>query len=215
VTEATGPTPAGGVSHRLLEVITVVLLALATLGSAWCAYQVTRWNGVEASEARHATDDRIDASRQFSLGTQKVAYDASVVAQLAQAIATGNQQLQDFIRKNLVRPDFAPVVDQWRQELASGGTINANLFENQDYLQTEFAAANAADAKAAAATAASQDASVRGDAYTVTTLLMAAALFLAGVTSSFKTSLVRILLLAASALTLAYAAARISTFPVA
>ena len=39
-------------SGRIIEIITVVLLALATVGSAWSAFQVSRWNGVETDEAR-------------------------------------------------------------------------------------------------------------------------------------------------------------------
>jgi hypothetical protein len=205
----------GHLSLRVVEIVTVVLLAAATLGSAWCAYQVTRWNSEEAQAAREATDDRIDATRQFGLATQKVSYDASVIAQYAQAYAAGNQTLIDFIRTNLVRPEFAPVLSQFEQQLQSGGSVNANLFENQTYLQQQFAATNDADAKAAAATAKSEDAGVNGDAYTVNTLLMAAALFLAGVTTSFKTNLVRLLLLGIAALTLSYAAARLLTLPVA
>jgi hypothetical protein len=210
-----GASREGHLSLRLIEIITVVLLAAATLGSAWCAYQVTRWNSEEAQASRQATDDRIDATREFGLATQKVAYDASVIAQYAQAYAAGNQALIDFIRTNLVRPDFAPVLNQFEQQLQAGGPVNANLFENQTYLQEQFAASNADDAKAAAATARSEQAGVNGDAYTVNTLLMAAALFLAGVTTSFKTIMVRILLLGIAALTLCYAGARLITLPVA
>jgi hypothetical protein len=205
----------GHLSNRLIEVITVVLLALATFGAAWSAYQVTRWNSEEAQAARQATDLRIDATRQFGLATQKVAYDASVIAQYAQAYAEGNQNLLNFIRTNLVRPDFAPVLNQWEQQLQSGGSVNANLFQNQSYLQQQFAASNDDDAKAAAATARSEDAGVNGDSYTLNTLLMAAALFIAGVTTSFKTNMVRIVLLGVAALTLSYAAARLLTLPVA
>jgi ABC-type metal ion transport system substrate-binding protein len=43
-------------------------------------------------------------------------------------------------------------------ELQTGGSVNANLFQNQTYLQQQFATANDDDAKAAAATARSEDA---------------------------------------------------------
>jgi len=198
-----------------MELITIVLLALATLGAAWCAYQVTRWNSEEASAARDSTNARIDASRQFSLATQRVAYDASTIAQYAQAYAAGDQKLLDFIRTNLVRPDFAPILSQWEQQLQSGGSVDANLFQNPTYVQQQFAAANEDDATAAAATAVSEDANENGDAYTLTTLLMASALFLTGITTSFRTNMVRIILLGLAALTLSYAAARLLTLPVA
>src|SRR5262249_24942617 len=110
---------------------------------------------------------------------------------------------------------FAPVLNQWEQQLQSGGSVNANLFQNQTYLQQQFAAANDDDAKAAASTAKSEDAGVNGDSYTVNTLLMAAALFLAGGTTPFKTDMVLIVLLGVPALTFPSAAARVLTLPVA
>jgi hypothetical protein len=198
-----------------MELITVVLLAVATFGAAWCAYQATRWNSEEAKATRDATNARIDASRQFGLATQRVSYDASTIAQYAQAYADGDQKLLDFIRTNLVRPDFAPILSQWEQQLKSGGSVDANLFQNPAYVQQQFGAANEDDATAAAATERSEDANENGDAYTVSTLLMASALFLTGVTTSFRTNMVRLLLLGLAALTLSYAAARLLTLPVA
>ena len=44
---------------------------------------------------------------------------------------------------------------------------------------------------------------------------MASALFFAGVTASFSSRMTRIMLLAASAVTLGYAAARIAGYPIA
>ena len=38
--------------HRILEVLTVLLLGAATVGSAWCAYEVSQWNRVETDFAR-------------------------------------------------------------------------------------------------------------------------------------------------------------------
>ena len=42
------------VADRPLEIIAVLMLGVATLGSAWCGYQATRWNSEESDLARDA-----------------------------------------------------------------------------------------------------------------------------------------------------------------
>ncbi len=90
----------GGTKHRLIEVVTVLFLGVASVGSAWSAFQVSQWNRVETDEARASAAFRIDASREYALATQIVAYDASAVSQYAQAIAAENVELQTFLRRN-------------------------------------------------------------------------------------------------------------------
>ncbi len=68
---------------RFIEMFAVILLGVATVGSAWCCYQATRWNGEQDKLVRESTDARVEASRLFSLGTQIVAYDTNVVGQYA------------------------------------------------------------------------------------------------------------------------------------
>ena len=95
--------------HRIIEVLTVLLLAVATVGSAWCAYQVSQWNGRETDAARESAVARINGSREYALATQKVAYDAASVAQYAEAVVDGNERLQTFLRTSIIRPGVPPV----------------------------------------------------------------------------------------------------------
>ncbi|HEY3486419.1 MAG TPA: hypothetical protein VGK49_13600, partial [Ilumatobacteraceae bacterium] len=195
---------------RALEVLSVLLLALATVGSAWCAYQASQWNGEEALEARASTDDRVEASRLFSLGIQTISYDAAVVAQYAEAYAAGNEQLMAFYRERLVRPDFLSVIDALEQGTFEGG----NLLDNPDYTQAQLGSYNETVARAEAATERSQVAGANADDYVVLTLVLASALFFAGVTSSFRMRALRILLLTLSGVAVAGVAARLADLPI-
>ena len=47
---------------RVLEVLAVMLLGVATIGSAWCGYQATRWNGKETDYARESSDLQVEAA---------------------------------------------------------------------------------------------------------------------------------------------------------
>jgi hypothetical protein len=198
---------------RALEMLAVVLLGIATVGSAWCGYQASRWNGEESRRAREAGLARIESSRLFTLAAQKVSYDAMVTAQLAQAVAQGDAPLADFYRNNLVRPEFVPYIEAWRDAVAAGETPPP-LVENRTYLDEQLGPSREADAEAQAEAARADDAADNSDDYVLTTLIMASALFFAGVTGSFRAPTVRLALLGAAGIVIAIAASRIVDLPV-
>jgi hypothetical protein len=199
---------------RLIEIVTVLLLGVATVGSAWSAYQVARWNGVETDEARNSAVFRIEGSREFALATQLVTYDSATVAQVAAAAATDNQPLQDFLRQTLVRPGFAPVLESWQAQVDAGETPT-NLLEDEEYLDDLFAAYITADEQAAAATELSEQAGTHADDYIQLTLFFASALFFAGITSSFANRLSKLMLLTGAGVILAVAGVLLASYPVA
>lgn len=191
----------------------VILLGVATVGSAWCGYQATRWNGEQDKLVRESTDARVEASRLFSLATQIVAYDTNVVGQFAQAAAAKNQQLMDFYRRSLVRPAFVPILDRWLAEVKAGQSPQ-NLLDDKDYLDTQFGPYRKAQAQAEEYTRLGEEASNNSDAFVLTTLLLAVGLFFAGVTSSFRFPPARFVLLVGAALAIALAAARLVDLPI-
>jgi hypothetical protein len=200
--------------ERVVEIFAVLLLGIATVGTAWCGYQSSQWNGAQTDYARESSDQRVEASRQFGLATQKIAYDASTVSQYAQAVQSGNTQLAQFYRQNLVRPAFLPLLDEWQAQIQAGETP-PNLFENEDYLATQFADYQKAVAQSEAYTALSQEAGETSDSYVITTILLAIALFFAGVTSSFRYQPARVFLIILCLGTVAYAAVRLADLPIA
>ncbi len=197
---------------RVLEVVAVLLLGITTVGTAWCGYQASQWNGEQADLARESSDQRVEAGRLFGLATQKVAYDSSVIAQYAVAAQAGNTALTDFYRKTLVRPAFLPLLDRWEAELKAGGAPT-NIFQDQEYLDAQFADYQAATDSAEAKSVQSQEAASIGDQYVVTTILLAVALFFAGVTSSFRYRPAQAFLLILAIGTVAVAASRLAELP--
>ena len=191
------------------------MLGIGSVATAWCGIQTSQWNGEEARESRDAGLLRTQSSELFSFGTQKFAYDANMVAQYARAVADDDEQAQQFIRTNLMRPAFLPVVDRWEAEAAAGGAVNMNLFEDEEYKDSLFSESEAIGAESDAALARSDDASKNADDYLLMTLLTATALFFAGVTTSFGSKPARLALLAGSGLILAFTAARLIDLPVA
>jgi hypothetical protein len=198
---------------RFLELVAVLLLGITTVGTAWCGFQATRWNGESGDLTRAAAVQRLEGSRLFGLATQRITYDSMVVAKYAEASQQRNVALQQFYRRSVVRPDFLPFLDRW-EAAAKAGDTTVGVFEDEDYLAGQFADYNKSVAAAEQAGRESQEADETAEAYVGTTILLAVALFFAGVTSSFLSRLSRILLLIAATGAVAVAAARIATLPI-
>ncbi|MCU0261858.1 MAG: hypothetical protein MUE78_12635 [Ilumatobacteraceae bacterium] len=201
-------------SRRAIELVAVALLGLATVGSAWCAFQASEWNDQQTLAIRDSNQATIKQSAAYSLGAQKVSYDATVIASYAEALFDDDQQRIDLYRELLIRPDLVPFLEQWQAQ-AQAGDQPPNLFENEEYLTAQFAEVEQYEADILAANQRAEDAGSNGDQYVLTTVLLATALFFAGVTTSFKGMLPRIILVVGASLVIAYSAARIADLPVA
>jgi hypothetical protein len=200
-------------TDRVLELVAVLLLGITTIGTAWCGFQATRWNGQSGDLTRAAAVQRIEGSRLFGLATQRITYDSVVVAKYAEATLEGNAELLQFYRRSVVRPAFVPFLDRW-EAAAKAGEPNVGVFEDKDYLAEQFAAYNETVVAAEQSARESQEADDVAEAYVGTTILLAVALFFAGVTSSFLSRVARILLLIAAIGSVAVAASRIAVLPI-
>jgi hypothetical protein len=190
-------------ADRFLELIVVLLLGITTVGTAWCGFQATRWNGQSGDLNGEASAQRVEGSRLFGLATQRI----------TEAAQQRNVPLQQFYRQSVVRPAFLPFLDRW-EAAAKAGKPSVGVFEDKAYLADQFADYNKTVAAAEQASRESQEAGEVAESYVGTTILLAVALFFAGVTSSFKARFARILLLIAATGAVAVAASRIATLPI-
>ena len=159
-------------ADRLLELIVVLLLGITTVGTAWCGFQATRWNGESGDLNGVATAQRVEGSRLFGLATQRVTYDSMMVAKYAEASQQGNVQLQQFYRRSVIRPEFLPVLDRWEAAVKAGDPT-VGVFEDKEYLAGQFADYQETVAAAEQAALESQHAGEVAEAYVGTTILLA------------------------------------------
>ena len=203
----------GFLGDRFLEVLAVVLLGLATVGTAWCGLQASLWNGEQGDLANESGAQRIESSRLFGLATQTIAYDASTIEAYSGAVIDGDEQAQEFYRTSLLRPGLLPFLEKWQAQLQSGGQP-PNLITDPEYLASLQGEYKALDAQAEELIVQAEEAGRTGDSYILTTVLLATALFFAGVTSSFRYPIVRTALLTGSVLAIAAAMTRVIDLPI-
>lgn len=205
---------AGVLGDRFLEILAVVLLGVATVGTAWCGLQSALWNGRQDDLALAASNQRVEASRLYGLATQTLAYDSNLVGLYAQAVLAEDERSQQFYREVLMRPGLLPFLDTWQAQIESGGET-PNLVTDESYLSSLQGDYRAAEEETERLTAEASEAGQVGDSYVLTTVLLAVSLFFAGVTSSFRYPAVRTALLVGCSLAIALAAVHIIDLPVA
>lgn len=201
-------------SDRFLEIFAVILLGVATVGTAWCGLQSSLWNGQQDDLSNQLSEERIEANRLFGAAAQAMSYDAQMLAQYASAVREDDTRAQQFYRRVLMREQFVPFVDRWQRTIESGGRP-PNIMDDTEYVSTMRAPFEAADATVQRTSDQAKQAGQTADSYVLLTVILAASLFFAGVTSSFRFPVVRLLLLSGALACVGLAAARLVDLPIA
>ena len=95
-----------------VELVATVLLAVATVATAWSGYQSTRWNGEQAKAGSRANAVRIESTHAAGLAEQQTQIDVATFTQWVDAYAREETELADFYFKRF-RAEFKPAVDAW------------------------------------------------------------------------------------------------------
>jgi hypothetical protein len=101
----------GGESGRVALVATV-LLALATVATAWSGYQASRWSAETTKATMRGTAARVESTRASDAANAQAQIDVATFIQWADAYASDNQLLRSFYFERF-RPEFKPALVAW------------------------------------------------------------------------------------------------------
>jgi hypothetical protein len=197
-----------------IELVAAVLLALATVATAWSGYQASRWNGEQAKSFSRANAARIESTRASELANAQTQIDVATFTQWVDAYAQDQTELADFYFERF-RAEFKPAVDAW---------IATRPLRNPDAPLTPFAMpeyelaarqeARQLEAEADALSAQARTNVQRATNYVFAVVLFATALFFAGMAARFRTRRLRTVLLAFGVVILVGTITWLATFPV-
>jgi hypothetical protein len=205
---------AAHLTERRLEVVSAVLLALATVAIAWSAYQSREWTGEQSQGYSQGTAARIAANRAAALANRQVQIDVATFVQWVDARAQHRAKLADFYRARF-RPEFEPAFTSWLATRPfSNPEAPATPFETPQYRLKESAEADRLEATAAAASDRAKAANEHADNYMLAVVLFASALFFAGISSKFTGLGVRAAILGIGCLVALVTLAYVATLPV-
>ena len=166
--------------HRL-ELIAVLLLAIATLATAWCGYQAARWSGHLSEQFAHLSTARVKAAEAATRAGQLRIDDLLYFDGWLEARESGNAELAGMYRRRF-RPEFVPAFEAWMAQrpfsnrTASPGPLYVPQYRSSD-LERSAELHAVADEHHADGT----QAKLNADRYILATVFMAAVLFFAGI----------------------------------
>jgi hypothetical protein len=200
--------------ERRLEIFSAVLMSLATVATAWCAYQSAEWGGEQAFMLGESQRDGRRASVQEALAAQKRSLDVSIFMEWIGAVATDNEPLREFYDKRFP-PNLRTAVEAW---LATEPRTNADA-PPHPFVMPEYRVAQ--DSLAAEASAASaekwrlaREYDMHGDRYVLLTVVFASVLFFGGISEKFDHLGVRLGVLMMGSILFTAALGTMLTYPV-
>ena len=192
---------AGKTIPQLLEIISAIILSLATVASAWSAYQSASWNSVERSLARQATNTRTESIRKSTTAMHYTVIDVNMFLEYAHAYSLGNDQLTDFLYQRFT-PQLKTAVDAWvalkplTNEDAPSSPFMMPEYRSPLQIESEELLLISEEKLVEAGKA-----SENSDNYALFTVIFASVLFFAGIISKFESVKIQIILLIFAALT--------------
>ena len=177
--------------RRWFEPASAILMALATLGTAWCSYQSSKWNGQTSGFATEAGRSNQKAALFQLEGNQVVSIQAKMFMGFIDAQMAGNEKLARFYSDRFP-PELRKAYDAWMAE---------KPFENpgadpHPFVPNLYQPRFVQDARLANAEAGRNDAEGKRTGniaaqYLSNTVLLAAVLFFAGTSAKFDHRYVR------------------------
>jgi hypothetical protein len=175
-----------------VEILAAILLSLATVLSAWGAYQATRWSGEQANGYARSAALRADSARHGTAASRQIQVDVQSFLAWSAAKAGSDERLATFLRDRF-RPEFATAFDVWAQSAAkdAAGIPVGTPFDSGAYVLAEQKTADDLYAQADAALVLAQRDNQTGDDFVLTSVMFASVLFFAGIASRFRVPIVR------------------------
>ena len=204
----------GGDRGERIAVVATVLLALATVATAWSGYQASRWSGEATKATMKGTAARLESTRASNLANAQVQVDVAVFTQWVDAYAKGETRLRDFYFERF-RKEFKPAVAAW---LATKPIQNPNApltpFAMPQYRSAAREDAERLEMQADEWAATSRRNIQRSTNYVLGVVLFAAALFFAGMSTKLPSRRLRLAMLTTGTVVFVGTLVWIATSPV-
>jgi len=180
---------------HVAEIISAFLLSFATVASAWCAYQSSRWNGVQTISFFEANNVRSESIRKSNEAFQLAAIDVGMFTEFVVAYTEDNQRMTDIIMQRF-RPEMKPAVEAW---------LATDPFNNTDappspFVMEEYKSAAQVESDRLLTVSEqkfqeARQANQTSDNYVMLTVIFASVLFFCGISTNFENLPIRAILL--------------------
>jgi hypothetical protein len=182
-----------GLARDWVEVVAAVLLALATVASAWSAYQAAAWSGVESTKFSLSQAARTQAAEADEKADSQNAVDIFLFSSYADAFARGDVRLVEYYETSLFRDEMKPALEAWKATRPlTNPQAPKNPFVMPEYKLAEAEKASELETRANKESLKARNAIEKSDRYVLFTVLFASVLFFAGISTKFRANGIRL-----------------------
>lgn len=176
-----------------MEAGTSLILALATMASAWCAYESTRWGGAQTFRLVAATRAAKQASQLSTRAIRLEAFDASMFAEWIKARGRGEKELEKFFYDRF-RPDMQKALDAWlRTNPFDDPSSPRGPFRMAEYVLPETAEADRLEKESTRLLDTAIEANRIADRYVLLTVMFSSVLFFGGMGQTVRSRRLQII----------------------
>jgi len=200
-------------TQKWVEPVTALLMALTTVGTAWCSYQSAAWT----RQSNRLMNEFNALERRAGLlgvqGMQQATIHTAMFMEVLAAKQAGNEQLANFYVERFP-PDVRKAYDAWlAQRPFENPNADPHPFVPRLYEPRGTHEAADATAKAASALTEARSAGSTSGQYLANTVLFATVLFFASASGKFEQQRVRSLAFAFAVAVFVFALVRTAMLP--
>lgn len=196
-----------------LELWSALLMAAATVATAYSAYESTRWSGEQSSEYTLAGAARTESAKAGTQAAAQITVDAGLFTQVAVAVSQGNKQGQEIV-EGFFRNEFKPAFEEWiAMKPLKNPDAPATPFSLDSYKLAKQQESQQLEKEATAHFEAGREANQNGDNYVLATIFFAAVLFFAGIATKFTSDRIVAMTLGVGTVVFLGGVLRVATLP--
>jgi hypothetical protein len=199
---------------RWIEFFSAIILALATIGTAWCGYQAARWSGQNSEYSSSADTAKIQAAQLANHAVIADSRNVSLFVEWSSAVSQDNQGLADFLLERF--PSELAIASQAWLALNPMNNPNAPLspFDMPEYRLVDLEESEQLLEQVEADMMKASQANETADRYVLLTVLFASVLFFGGISGKFKSQIIDISMLILAFIVFLIVAAIMFTNPI-
>ena len=171
---------------RWVEFIGALVLAAATVATAWSAYQATLWSGDESKFYFEASAAQLDASHLNTQAMQRATIHLGLFLEYSAARSEDNNALADFLYERFPT-ELKTATDAWvATDPLNDPKAPASPFDMPEYRLAEQDTAEQQEQLSESKFADASAADEYADDYVLVTVIFATVLFFSGIAGKFQ-----------------------------
>ena len=197
---------------RRVELLAAIMLSIATVVTAWSAYQATRWSGDQSENYTQASATRTESVRSSTEANRQVLIDVDTFLNWMDAEQSGDHGLADDIHARM-REEFLSAFNAWLETAPAGAIPDGTPFELPEYRLAAEEMSKQLEVKASRLFADGNESNQVSDDFVLAAVLFASVLFFSGLAGTFDSLRAQLFLLILGAVMLVVGTIIVITLP--